>query len=164
LGKALGARVIAAASSTEKLDFCLSVGADAVINYRSEDLLDRVNALTDGGGADVVFDPVGGDLGRQAVGSIARLGRYCLVGFASGSWAPLGQQDMVIRNYSTVGVFAGTMTENELAVTFADLARLAGAGLITTSIGHVFAFDEVLAALAAQEAGDLAGRAIVSMT
>ena len=84
IGKAMGARVIAAASTSEKLDACISRGADATLNYAEQDLRETVNALTDGNGVDVVFDPVGGDLFDAALSSLGWGGRILLVGFVGG--------------------------------------------------------------------------------
>jgi NADPH2:quinone reductase len=87
--KALDAQVIAVSSSSAKLEFCREIGANHVINYETDDILDRINELTQGKGADVIFDPVGGILGNQASKAIARRGRFLLIGFASGSWIQL---------------------------------------------------------------------------
>ena len=163
MGKALGAKVIAAASSNTKLEFCKSCGADFVINYKSEDMSERIKEATNGKGVDVIFDPVGGDIGGLALKSIARLGRLGLIGMASGSWTALDHQDIVLKNYSVVGVFAGVATENEAGQTFADLGRLAEAGKIKTPVAKVFKFDEVRAALLQQENGDFLGKIIVEV-
>ncbi|HMC48152.1 MAG TPA: NADPH:quinone oxidoreductase family protein, partial [Caballeronia sp.] len=84
IGKALGARVIAAASSPEKLALCVEHGADATIDYTSENLRERIKALTDGNGPDVIYDPVGGEYAEPAFRSIGWRGRYLVVGFANG--------------------------------------------------------------------------------
>ncbi|HEX4869274.1 MAG TPA: NADPH:quinone oxidoreductase family protein, partial [Moraxellaceae bacterium] len=84
LGKKLGARVIAAASSAEKLAVCQAHGADELINYEAEDLRERIKALTGGKGVDVIYDPVGGKYAEPALRSIAWKGRYLVVGFAAG--------------------------------------------------------------------------------
>lgn len=163
MGKALGAKVIAVASSDEKLEFCKSCGADFVVNYKSDDLSDRINTATDGKGVDVIFDPVGGDIGALALKSIARLGRLGLIGMASGSWTALDHQDMVLKNYSAVGIFAGVATEEEAEQTFADLGRLAEAGKIKTPVAKIFKFEDVKTALSHQENGDLLGKIIVEV-
>jgi NADPH:quinone reductase len=98
--KALDAQVIAVSSSSAKLKFCREIGADHVINYKTDDILDRVNELTQGKGADVIFDSVGGILGTQASKAIARRGRFLLIGFASGSWIQLDPLDIAVRDYS----------------------------------------------------------------
>src|SRR3990167_3325833 len=84
IAKAMGAKVIAAASTQEKCDLCKSIGADATINYSTENLREAIKVLTEGKGPDVIYDPVGGDFAEQAFRSIAWRGRYLVVGFASG--------------------------------------------------------------------------------
>ena len=88
IAKACGAKVIAAASTDEKCALCKSIGADATINYSKENLRDAVKALTDGKGPDVIYDPVGGDLAEPAFRTIARRGRYLVIGFAAGGAIP----------------------------------------------------------------------------
>ena len=104
VGKALGARVIATAGGPEKAEFCRSLGADHVVDYRAEDIAKGVLAATDGRGADVVFDPVGGEAFTSATQCIAHAGRILAIGFASGSWGQVDTAHLVYRNYSVVGV------------------------------------------------------------
>ena len=104
LGRVLGARVIATASSPAKADFCRELGAEAVIDHRQEDIAERVKALTDGRGADVVYDPVGGAAFTAASKCIAHEGRLLVVGFASGDWGRPNVPHLVTRNYSLLGV------------------------------------------------------------
>jgi NADPH2:quinone reductase len=100
IGKALGARVIAAASSDEKLATCVRHGADATINYSTEDLRERIKALTDGKGPDVIYDPVGGIYAEPAFRSIGWRGRYLVVGFANGEIEAAAQSDAAERRES----------------------------------------------------------------
>ena len=104
IGKALGARVIATAGGPEKADFCRSLGADHVVDYRAEDIAESVRAATDGRGADVVYDPVGGDAFTSATHCVAHEGRILAIGFASGSWGSVDTAHLVYHNYSVVGV------------------------------------------------------------
>jgi NADPH2:quinone reductase len=104
VGRALGARVIATAGSSEKAAFCRALGAQHVIDYRTEDIAAAVRAATDGRGADAVFDPVGGDVFTAATRCIAAEGRILAVGFASGSWGRVETAKLVAGNYSVVGV------------------------------------------------------------
>jgi NADPH2:quinone reductase len=106
LGKALGAKVIAVASNQDKLAYCEAVGADHLVNYTVDNVADQIRAITGGRGADVIFDPVGGDLAGQAVKAIARYGRIVIIGFASGSPVPLDAFDMLLRQYSAIGLLA----------------------------------------------------------
>lgn len=113
LGKALGARVIAAASTDEKLDFCRELGADEVINYSTESLKDRIKELTDGRGVDVVYDPVGGDFSEQAIRGMAWNGRFLVVGFASGPIPKIPLNLTLLKGCSIVGVFWGRFSTEE---------------------------------------------------
>jgi len=107
LGKMLGAKIIAAASSEEKLAFCKRNGADFAVNYATEDLKERVKALTDGAGANVVFDPVGGAYSEAALRAIAWEGRFLVVGFASGDIPKIPLNLALLKGCSIVGVFWG---------------------------------------------------------
>jgi NADPH2:quinone reductase len=124
IGKALGARVIAAASTEEKLQVCREHGADATINYSSEDLRERIKALTDGKGPDVVYDPVGGQFAEPAFRSIAWRGRYLVVGFANGEIPRLPLNLALLKGASIVGVFWGGHVAREPAQFAAELAAM----------------------------------------
>jgi NADPH2:quinone reductase len=104
VGKALGARVIATAGGPEKAEFCRSLGADHVVDYRSQDIAEGVNAATDGRGVDVIYDPVGGEAFASAMQCIADEGRILAIGFASGSWGKVDTAHLVYNNYSVLGV------------------------------------------------------------
>jgi NADPH2:quinone reductase len=103
VGKALGARVIAAASSPERLERCVAAGADATIDYSAADLKDAVRAESDGG-VDVVFDPVGHDLTEAALRATREFGRLCIIGFARGDIPRIPANQVLLRNRSVVGV------------------------------------------------------------
>ena len=113
IGKALGARVIAAASSAEKLEVARNAGADELINYSETSLKDEVKRLTAGNGVDVIYDPVGGDLFDQAVRSIAWNGRLLVVGFASGRIPELPVNLALLKGASVVGVFWGSFAQRQ---------------------------------------------------
>ncbi|MBT8058334.1 MAG: NADPH:quinone oxidoreductase family protein [Xanthomonadales bacterium] len=108
IGKAMGARVIAAASSGEKLAFAREVGADECINYSETGLKETVRELTDGRGVDVVYDPVGGELAQEAYRSLAWRGRYLVVGFASGKIPDFPANIALLKEASVTGVWWGT--------------------------------------------------------
>jgi NADPH:quinone reductase len=147
LGKVLGATVIAAAGSAEKLALCRALGADHLIDYRQSDVADEALKVTDGRGADVIFDPVGGDLGTRAAAGLARLGTIAMVGYASGSFLTPNQLDMVLRSYTIAGVYAaGTPQEDREA--YGRLAELADRGAIRTPVTTVASFAEVPAVIA----------------
>jgi len=113
LGKLLGARVIAAASTDEKVAFCKEHGADAGICYGREDLKAQVKALTGGNGADVIYDPVGGSLSEPALRSIAWEGRYLVVGFAAGEIPKIPLNLALLKGCQIVGVFWGSFAMRE---------------------------------------------------
>jgi NADPH2:quinone reductase len=113
IGKALGARVIACASSEDKLAVCRDHGADATINYAAEDLRERVKALTEGRGADVIYDPVGGPYSEPAFRSIAWRGRHLVVGFAAGEIPKLPLNLALLKGAAVLGVFWGDFARRE---------------------------------------------------
>ena len=116
LGKLMGARVIAAASSAEKLALARSRGASETINYSNEDLRERMKLLTHDQDADVIFDPVGGDIFDQAVRRIGWEGRYLVIGFASGRIPTLPANIALLKNASLVGLFWGAYLLQDPAV------------------------------------------------
>ncbi len=126
LGKVMGARVIAAASSDEKLALCRDYGADETINYATEDLKDRIKALTGGKGVDVVYDPVGDRYAEPAFRGIAWNGRYLVVGFAGGAIPSLPLNLPLIKGAAIVGVFWGAFTQAEPALHRENMAELLG--------------------------------------
>jgi len=113
IAKACGARVIAAASSDEKCELCKSIGADATINYTTENMREAIKALTNGKGPDVIYDPVGGDYAEPAFRSIAWRGRYLVVGFAAGPIPALPFNLALLKGASIVGVFWGDFAKRE---------------------------------------------------
>jgi NADPH2:quinone reductase len=113
LGKAMGARVIAAASSNQKLQVCKDNGADELINYGTDDLRAKVKTITAGKGVDVVFDPVGGPYSEPALRDMAWNGRFLVVGFAAGDIPKIPLNLTLLKGCSIVGVFWGAFTRNE---------------------------------------------------
>jgi NADPH:quinone reductase len=124
IGKALGARVIAAASTDEKLAICKQHGADELINYSREDLRERVNTLTDKRGVDVVYDPVGGEWSEPALRSLAWKGRHLVVGFAAGEIPKIPLNLTLLKGASIVGVFWGAFLKNEPKVFAQNMREL----------------------------------------
>jgi NADPH2:quinone reductase len=113
IGKALGARVIAAASSEDKLALCRQLGADATLNYTTEDLRRRTLDLTDGKGVDVVYDPVGGDYTEAALRATAWRGRLLIVGFAAGEIPKIPLNLALLKERSLVGVYWGDSVRHD---------------------------------------------------
>ncbi len=107
LGKLMGARVIAAASTDEKLELCVAYGADETINYNKMDLKATIKELTVGKGADVIYDPVGGEYSEAAFRAIAWNGRFLVVGFAAGTIPKMPLNLPLLKGASIVGVFWG---------------------------------------------------------
>ena len=152
LGKALGARVIAAASTPAKLEFCRALGADDVIDYSQEDLKARVRELTDGAGADVVFDPVGGASSELALRATAWGGRLLVIGFAAGDIPSVPLNLPLLMERSVVGVYWGAWVERDphaSAANFAVLAEMVAAGRLRPRVSGEFALEQHAEAFAA---------------
>lgn len=165
IGKAMGARVIAGASSAEKCELARGFGADEVINYRDEDLRERVLALTDGSGVDVVFDPVGDDLFRPALRSLGWNGRYLVIGFAGGDIPQLGINYTILKSISVVGVAYGMSAIHDSAMNAENFERLFDwyeQGLLKPHIGKRYACEELPDALRELYAGRALGKTLVS--
>ena len=164
LGKALGAQVIAVAGGEAKTEFCLRHGADHALNHRTDELPTRIAELTDGRGVDMVYDAVGGQTAATAVKSLARNGRILLIGLASGSPAPLDAMDLLLRNYTAVGVLATPNEDPEVEAAVWDrLSTLAAKGEITTPVGTVYDFDDV-PRMIAEQAAPHPGKSVVRVS
>ena len=151
IAKAMGARVIAAASSDDKCNLCLQVGADAAINYSQENLREAIKALTDGKGPDVIYDPVGGDFAEPAFRSIAWRGRYLVVGFAAGPIPTLPLNLPLLKGASIVGVFWGEFARREPQANEAmmnELAQWYATGRIKPVIDRTMPMSQLHAAYA----------------
>lgn len=150
LGKAMGAHVIAAASTAEKLEVAKQAGADELINYTEEPLKDTIKKLTKNKGVDVVYDPVGGDFTEQALRAMAWNGRHLIIGFAAGEIPKIPANLTLLKGCSVVGVFWGTFTRQEPEVSnqnMMDLLKLYSEGKIKPAISEVFEFEEYVGAL-----------------
>ncbi len=146
LGKCLGARVIAAASSDEKLDLCKRHGADEVINYSTESLKERVKALTGGQGADVIYDPVGGDLFQECLSAVNWNGRILVIGFASGDIPTAAVNRTLLKSSSIVGVFWGASLMREPQANmdnFEQLKNWFAEGRIQPHVSQTYALADV---------------------
>jgi len=150
LGKLMGARVIAAASTPEKLALCEQYGADELIDYTEEDLKTRVKELTDGAGADVVYDPVGGDFSEAALRATAWNGRFLVVGFAAGDIPSIPLNLALLKGCSIVGVFWGRFAQTETQRSMANTMQLVqwhSEGKISPYIDATYSLEDAPKAL-----------------
>ena len=146
LGKAMGARVIAAASTDEKLAYAKAAGADELINYSTDDLKERVKALTNKQGADVIYDPVGGELFQTATRCVAWDGRILVVGFASGEIPAFKTNLALLKSSSIVGVFWGNWVMKDPAANeqnFVELFDYFAEGKLKPLVTQVYPFEQV---------------------
>ena len=164
IGKALGARVIAAASTDEKLAVCKAHGADEVINYSTEDLREAIKRTTGGKGPDVIYDPVGGSYAEPAFRSIGWRGRYLVVGFANGDIPKLPWNLMLLKGASLMGVFWGDFARREPAANLAAMQQLMGwleAGKIRPHVSAHYALADTPAALNDMAARKVTGKIVI---
>jgi NADPH:quinone reductase len=164
LGRAAGARVLATAGGPDKVAVCRDLGAEVAIDYRSEDFVELVKEHTDGRGADVIYDPVGGDVFDRSRRCIAWEGRLLVIGFTSGRIPQVPANHVLLKNYSVVGVHWGQYTAREpslIASTHAELVRLHGEGQIKPLIGRRATMDEAPQALADLGARRTVGKVVV---
>jgi NADPH2:quinone reductase len=151
LGLAAGARVIATAGGPEKVEVCRKLGVHLALDYREQDFVDAVKDFTGGRGADVVYDPVGGDTYDRSTKCIAFEGRILIIGFTGGRFAEARTNHVLIKNYSVVGVHWGLynlMNPQVVRETHDDLVRLFEAGRIDPLISQTIGLADVPAALA----------------
>lgn len=150
IGKAMGAKVIAAASSAEKLAVAKAAGADELINYSDNNLKDEIKRLTGGKGADVIYDPVGGDLFDLAIRSIAWNGRLLVVGFASGRIPELPVNLALLKGAAVVGVFWGSFAQRQPqdnAANFQQLFAWHAEGKLKPLVSQTFPLEQAAQAI-----------------
>ena len=150
IGKALGARVIACASSADKLEVCRQHGADAGINYATEDLREKIRELTGGRGVDVVYDAVGGPYAEPALRSVGWRGRFLVIGFASGEIPKMPLNLPLLKGSAIVGVFWGDFARREpkaFAESFAQLDRWFREGKLKPHVSQTFPLAKAVEAL-----------------
>ncbi|WP_321928459.1 NADPH:quinone oxidoreductase family protein [Paraburkholderia guartelaensis] len=164
IGKVLGARVIAAASSEEKLEVCRRFGADATINYSTEDLRERIKALTDGKAPDVIYDPVGGEYAEPAFRSIGWRGRYLVVGFANGEIPKLPLNLALLKGASLVGVFWGDFARREPqhnAAAFTQMMGWIGEGKLKPYVSKRYKLADTAQALKDMASRKVTGKIVI---
>jgi len=164
IAKAMGARVIAAASSDEKCALCKKIGADETINYTTTNLRDALKELTGGKGPDVIYDPVGGDFAEPAFRSIAWRGRYLVVGFAAGPIPSLPLNLALLKGASIVGVFWGDFARREPkanAAMMGELVQWYAQGRIKPVIDRTMPMAELPAAFARMGSRGVQGKLVL---
>jgi len=165
IAKAVGARVIAAASTDAKCAVCREIGADATINYSTENIRDALKALSNGKGPDVVYDPVGGDLAEPVFRSIAWRGRYLVVGFAGGGIPALPLNLSLLKGASIVGVFWGDFVRREPANFARDMHQLGqwyAEGKVRPVMDQVMPLADLHAAYARMGARQVVGKLVLT--
>jgi NADPH2:quinone reductase len=166
IAKALGARVIACASTSEKLAVCREHGADETIDYATEDLRERIKALTAGRGVDVIVDPVGGAFTEPALRSIAWRGRLLVVGFAAGDIPKIPLNLVLLKGCSIVGVFWGDFLRREPQAFVQSVAQLGGwfrEGKLRPHISSTFPLDRAAGAIELMAARKVIGKVVITV-
>ena len=166
ISKLMGATVIAAASSEEKLALCKQFGADEVINYTEENLKDRVKELTNGKGVDVIYDPVGGHFSEQALRAIAWKGRHLVVGFANGEIPKIPINLTLLKGASIVGVFWGAFAQKEPKKSLENIQQLLTwfvKGAVKPHIDKIYSLENAPKALEEMMQRKTKGKIVIDM-
>lgn len=166
IGKAMGARVIAAASSAEKLEVARQAGADELINYQDEDVRERLKTLTKGQGVDVVIDPVGGDLFETVFRSIAWNGRMLVIGFASGTIPSLPVNLPLLKGAAVIGVFWGSFAQRQPKDNVANFEQLFAwyaEGKLKPLVSQTFALEDTAQAINTLAARKAVGKLVIKV-
>lgn len=166
IGKLIGATVIAAASTTDKLKLTAEYGADHLINYTDTSLKDGIHEITAGAGADVIYDPVGGELFEQSLRAVAWRGRVLVIGFASGQISKIPANLPLLKGSSIVGVFWGRFTEEEPetnAENTAELFRLLQDGKLKPHVSETYPLEKSALALEALAARRAKGKIVIKI-
>jgi NADPH2:quinone reductase len=166
IGKAVGADVIACASSHEKLEICRQHGADAAINYSTEDLRERIKQMTGGKGVDVIYDAVGGPYTEPALRSMAWRGRLLVVGFAAGDIPKIPLNLTLLKGCAIVGVFWGDFSRREPEAFAARMRQLDGwyqAGKLKPHVSETLPLERAADALARMASRQVKGKIVLTM-
>ncbi len=164
IGKAWGATVIATAGSSEKLEVCRQQGADHVINYSTDDFVAAVKSITDGAGADVIYDPVGGDVFDKSSKCIAWEGRLLVIGFAGGRIPEIAANRILLKNMSVIGLFWGNYVDRNpklLQTVHADLLGMYARGDIVPVVSQVLPMTALCDGLDALETRSAYGKIVL---
>ena len=166
IGKAMGARVVAAASTDDKLAYATGLGADEGINYSTEGFRERIRELTDGRGVDVVYDPVGGDLSEPALRSMAWNGRFLVVGFAAGSIPEIPLNLPLLKGVSISGVYWGAWTKRDPAssgANFAELFSMVDSGVLHPQVSAAYPLEGYVEAFTALTGRQAKGKVVLEV-
>lgn len=166
IGKILGASVIALTSSKEKEKFCLKAGADEAHQYSLENLKEKIKSITDGKGADVIFDPIGGDYTEQAFRGIAPKGRYLVIGFASGKVPSIPCNLPLLKSASIVGAFWGSFFRNypeENKQNIAQLMQWVKSGRLKPIVDSVFSLENTKHGLKKLQKRNVMGKILIEV-
>jgi len=164
LGIAAGARVIATAGGPDKVEVCRRLGAEVAIDYKAEDFVEVVKEVTEGHGADVIYDPVGGDIFDRSRKVIAWEGRLLVIGFAGGRIPEIPANHVLLKNYSVVGLHWGMYARRDPALVVAcheELVRLHSSGAISPLVFATMPFDEAVKGLTLLGGRDTYGKVVV---
>jgi len=166
IGKLLGARVIAAAGSEDKLAIARQKGAEFTLNYKQEDLRSRIKEITDGDGANVVYDPVGGEIFRQSFRAMAPEGRMLVIGFASGDIPQVPANHLLVKNIELIGFYWGAYKQFKPEVLRDSTQKLFDwykQGKITPHISATFPLEKTVDAIRALRNRTSSGKVVVTM-
>lgn len=166
IGKALGACIIATAGSDEKLQFCLAQGAQHALNYQDGGWVEQVKQITGGRGADVIYDPVGGEIFDLSTKCIAPEGRLLVIGFAGGTIPSIAANRILLKNMSVIGAYWGGYLEHHpqyMAQTQAALFKMYEEGLIQPVVSRTFALKDAPSALYALATRKTYGKVVLTM-
>jgi NADPH:quinone reductase len=162
LGRALGATVLAVAAGSDRAEFCRRSGADTVIDRTRGSVQNAIIAATDGHGADVVFDPVGGDVAAEALRTLAKFGRFLVVGFASGTWVRVNGGELTMNSRSVMGVIASSGTRQQQGQAHESLLGLAARGDLNPVV-HSVPFEDLPASVEAVAEGAVVGKNVIRL-
>lgn len=166
LGKLMGAKVIACASTDDKLEFCRECGADEVVNYSKEDLKNRLKELTGGNGVDIIYDPVGGRLSEAAFRAIGYLGRFLVIGFAIGEIPKIPLNLPLLKSADIRGVFWGAFTARDIKGNQENISQLLAwlaDGTLKPHMDSIFPLAETAAAIEKITARDVKGKVLIQI-
>lgn len=167
IAKAMGANVIAAASTDDKLEFTVSAGADETVNYSAVSLREAVKEISSGAGVDVVYDPVGGEIGEQALRTLARHGRYLVIGFASGKIPEFPANLVLLKEASIIGVWWGPWASRNpklQAQNLEAMGKMIAAGQLQPRVTKSYALDEFREAFRAITTRRVRGKIVFHMS